>query len=199
MAALFSLEEREMSDVEDIPESLRREPSEPIVTKTAMSKAELELEQKARAINARMAKVEKLGAQADDHRLAAALELAAAKTICEEHKIAFAKWCEKNLSGKLSYKEAHVLAQIGSSGDPEKARLALSDHRKKGAERNKKMREARKVEAPKPAPAPSRMEVPLSDDAGALRSAFEMLSGADQEDFLKWAAEHIGATVTFAD
>ena len=73
----------------------------------------------AREINVRLDKASKIEKQADDHRVAAAIKLAEAHTMCRENKIVFRAWCEGNVH--YSYDEARKLAQVGNQPDPKAA------------------------------------------------------------------------------
>ena len=112
-----------------------------------LHKNKVALEQAAHEINARMERFEKLGSQADDHRLAAALRLADAKKLCRASKIDFGKWVEKNV--KQSYETVRKLLPIGVA-ESEKAGAGvklLADLRKGAAKRNRELRERKKANA----------------------------------------------------
>ena len=94
----------------------------------------------AKEINSRFEKADQMEGKADDHRLAAALQLAKAKTIAEAAKVPFKKWCEDNLVGQ-SYENIRKLAVVGAADKPE---LALADMRGKNKVANQKARDAKK-------------------------------------------------------
>lgn len=90
----------------------------------------------AKEINVRIEKAAKLDGDADDHRLAAALQLEAARVKCEEAKISFKHWAEENVKD-LAYETIRKLVVVGASEDP---KLALADMRQKQAGYAKKSR-----------------------------------------------------------
>ena len=102
----------------------------------AKAKAEAALAPIAREINTRMEKATQLDGKADDHRLAAAIKLAEAKTRCSESGLSFTEWAKANVK-ITSEAEIRRLVKIGASPDPQ---LALADMRAGNAERNKKSR-----------------------------------------------------------
>jgi hypothetical protein len=95
----------------------------------------------AREINVRIEKADKLSGDANDHRLAAALQLAAAKEKCEKAKLSFKEWAEANIVGK-SYETIRKLATAGAAEDP---KLAIEDMRLTNKEANKKSRAKKKT------------------------------------------------------
>ncbi|HLO75919.1 MAG TPA: hypothetical protein VK196_05620 [Magnetospirillum sp.] len=111
-----------------------------LVTAESRAVIEANLERDAKEINVRLEKAEKLAGQADDHRLAAAILLAAAKERCQEAKIIFQQWCETNV--KQSYETVRKLIPIGVAEGKEKGagKLLLSDMRAANALRNKEHR-----------------------------------------------------------
>lgn len=79
----------------------------------------------AKEINVRFEKAAKLDGQADDHRLAAALQLAEAKKVCAAAGVGFRKWCEENVV--QAYETVRGLVRVGEAPEPAKA---LADFRK---------------------------------------------------------------------
>ena len=54
--------------------------------------------------------------KADDHRLAAALQLAEARMLADENRIGWKQWVDKNID--RSYRDVKRLVAIGSAKDP---------------------------------------------------------------------------------
>lgn len=102
----------------------------------------------AKEINVRFQKAGELDGKADDHRLAAALQLESARRQCKDAKIGFEKWCEKNVD--KSYDEVRKLVAIAKAPEPTKA---FADMRAGAAERNRAMRKRQKVSRDATAPA----------------------------------------------
>lgn len=113
----------------------------------AKEKAEQALERDAKEINTRFEKAEKLGGQADDHRLAASLKLAEAKNECKAAGVKWADWVKENI--KQSYDYVNKLVKIGATEaeNPGEGVKMLEDMRKGGAARVKKHREQQKQKA----------------------------------------------------
>lgn len=105
----------------------------------AKEQAERQLPQLAKEVNARVEKAEKYEDQADNHRLAAALQLKNAKEACKAAGIKFADWCEENIT--LAYNTARQLARAGEADDPAQA---IADMRAGGAKRVAAHREKQK-------------------------------------------------------
>ena len=114
--------------------------------------AEKKLVPLGKEINTRLDKADKYATQAADHRVAAALQLAAAKDVCDSGKINFKEWCDNifaEVQGR-SYESVRKLARAGASGDEEQTRLAIEHMRLKEAEASKKARDKKKTESKKP-------------------------------------------------
>jgi hypothetical protein len=94
----------------------------------------------AHEINTRFTLADKLDSQANDHRLAAAIQLAEAKKVCVEHKINFKAWASASVP--QVYRTVRDLARVGAAPDP---KLALEDLRNKNAALNRDLRERRKA------------------------------------------------------
>ena len=94
----------------------------------------------AKEINVRLAKAAKLDGDANDHRLAASLQAAKAKAVCEKESLPWKKWVESNL--KHSYETVRKLAVIGASDNPAEA---LAGVREKNRTANVTHRETRRV------------------------------------------------------
>lgn len=80
----------------------------------------------AKEINARLEKAAQMEGKADDHRLAACIQLAAAEAACKAQGVQFSKWAKTNV--KYSYETVRQYVRIGKSGNP---RQALDDARQK--------------------------------------------------------------------
>ena len=87
----------------------------------------------AKVINTRMDKYNQGLVKADDHRLAAAIEMDAAKQVCIDAKIPFKRWCEENCP-EHSYETIRKLAAVGGSDNPT---AALEDMRNRNNKANK--------------------------------------------------------------
>jgi hypothetical protein len=178
-----------------------------------------DLDPLANEINVRFAKAAKLESDADDHRLAASIQLASAKAKCAEHGLKFKDWAEKNIT-EQSYENVRKLVAVGSSENP---RLALADLREKNALANAAHREKKKVpttreviggteeggakayedntaedfgfKQPKPA------KPAMLHGVEALKAAFGLLKATDKMLFAHWAAEEVGGELhtTFDD
>ena len=74
--------------------------------------------------------------KADDHRLAAALQLADARTLADDHRIGWKRWVDKNID--RSYRDVKRLVAIGSAEDPV---LALVSARKHGRDAKARSRD----------------------------------------------------------
>lgn len=170
-----------------------------------------ELASLANEINKRMALATRMDAQAADHRLAAAIRLAEAKALCEAKAMPFRKWAEATIPH--AFITIRHLAKIGSQPDP---KLALEHWRTKNAEANRELRQRKKaevqaliaakpeaaaeIEAAKPVMEPVRENgrfvgsVTLSPVEAMLRE-FDRLEAEAKAEFLRLAAEHMGALV----
>ena len=104
-------------------------------TKAKHTQALRELTPLAKEINVRMGKFVTGVDKANDHRLAAAIEMDKAKVVCEKSKISFKSWCEENID--QSYENARQLAAVGGAKNPA---LALEDLRGKNKKANVKAR-----------------------------------------------------------
>lgn len=102
--------------------------------------AERKLASIAREVDVRFEKAGKADEQADNHRLAAALQLEEARKVCSENGIKFAEWVEKNV--KYSIDEARKLTRIAQAPDPA---LALADMRNRNRVRNQQHRAKQKA------------------------------------------------------
>ena len=108
-----------------------------------MTEAREKLGAMATEINIRLGKAEGYDGRAetalqkaDDHRLAAALQLAEARTLADDHRIGWKRWVGKNID--RSYRDVKRLVAIGSSEDPV---LALVSARKHGRDAKARSRD----------------------------------------------------------
>ena len=108
-----------------------------------MNEAREKLGTMAEEINVRLGKAEGYDgraetakAKADDHRLAAALQLADARTLADENRIGWKRWVDKNID--RSYRDVKKLVAIGSAQDPV---LALEGARKSDRDARARSRE----------------------------------------------------------
>lgn len=118
--------------------------TKPAPGKMSVEQAEKKLAPLSHEINVRFEKIEQLEGKADDHRLAAAINLENAKKICAASGIKFKDWAAENV--KQSYETVRKLAAVGAAPNPQ---LALEDMRKKNKEANAKLRnkdKAQKIE-----------------------------------------------------
>lgn len=95
----------------------------------------------AKEINHRLAKAEKLEGDVTDNRLAAALQLAAAKAKCKKTKLNFKQWCEDNIT--FAPDKLRQLTAVGCSPNP---KLAIEDLRFRNKKAVAKHREKVAVE-----------------------------------------------------
>jgi hypothetical protein len=142
----------------------------------------------AKKINARLASAAKMDDKAYDHRLAAALELDAAKTQCGKSKINFKKWCEDNIT--QSYETVRKLTAVGGAADPQKA---LEDLRGKNKIANKKLR-ARKVVVSRETTTATEKSTPFS----RITEGFKAIPDAEGANLVKAQAESYGLAVVTA-
>lgn len=162
----------------------------------------------AHEINVRMALAAKHDASSNDHRLAAAIQMAAAKAACEDARIPFRRWAEAHLS--QAFESVRHMARIGSSDNPQ---LALEDWRRRNAAHNRNLRVRKAlavtqqplVDVP-PAVAAEEPVAPTPEPAlqnghahpnpvDHLLSEFDHMPAAAQTEFLQRAAERLGALV----
>lgn len=88
----------------------------------------------AKEINVRMEKADKLESDADDHRVAAALQLAKAKETCRETGQSFEKWCAE----VIPQRSFETLRKLAYAGAKEDVKLAIADMRAKNNATNQK-------------------------------------------------------------
>lgn len=98
----------------------------------------------AHEINTRFSRADRADTQANDHRLAAAINIAEARRICDERKLNFRAWAEESIGQRFDF--VRKMSIVGAAEDPARA---LADLRAANAAANKKMRE-RKAFQPNP-------------------------------------------------
>lgn len=150
------------------------------------------LEPKARTIKARWDKAAKADANADDHRLAAALEMKAAQDMCKEAKINWREWAEANLP--VGWETTRKMVKIASSDDP---KAAIADMRAATAQANARLRAKRASEGAKAVSGPKGNVDPAKADAKmtpikATEAAFASVTEAGQRSFVETQAKNMG-------
>lgn len=164
--------------------------------KTADSKAKhtgtiTALKPIAKEINVRFTKAAKLDGQADDHRLAAAIKLAEAKTKCEADKLNFKKWATENVS--QGYETVRKLVAIGAADDPQ---AALEDMRDGNAKANKKLRDSKtEPKVSRDTSEETTTTAPPLTPFGRAEAALEALDDQVRENVLGSAAGDMGLVI----
>lgn len=129
-----------VSKVTPAGQELAKTPQYDVVA-TARKKVESEqLAPIAVEINERFRLAAQLSVKSDDHRLSAAIQLEAAKKICDEEKINFRAWVETNIDQK--YDTVRKLIYVAAAPEPAKA---LADMRERNAQANQKLRATKKA------------------------------------------------------
>ena len=162
--------------------------------------AEVQLSQDAKVINTRLKKADKLAADADDHRLAAALTLADAKDHAKAAGIPFKTWCEESIEGR-SYETVRKLVPIGVAERDEKGAgaLLLEDMRTGEKKRKSKSRETvRQTSGSTGSKATGGTSTDGTESGPGegkyytlafAKSVFDNMREKDQETFAQWVAE----------
>tara|TARA_R110000823_G_scaffold229911_1_gene356827 strand:- start:11265 stop:12065 length:801 start_codon:yes stop_codon:yes gene_type:complete len=146
----------------------------------------------AKEINTRMAKASKMEDDAYDHRLAAAITLAAAETIAIKGKLKFKEWVTTNID--QSYETARKLVAIGKSKNPAEA---LEEMRVKNKLANAALRERKAVSAPKDpvskkAPAVKGKTGPVQTPAIRAMQALDAMPDDQAATLIRSQAENYG-------
>lgn len=123
----------------------------------AITEANKRLDPIAKTINVRLEKAAKLEGDADDHRLAAALEMARAAQVCEAAGIKFKDWAIEHIKNQ-SFENVRKLLAVGKADEPAKAladlragaKKAQAKHREKVKAKVQAATSVPKLEAPKP-------------------------------------------------
>lgn len=158
-------------------------------------KATKELAPHAKEVIVRLEKADKMSADADDHRVAAAIRLETARQVCETAGISFKKWSEENIP-KYSYETVRKLVAAGGhmkDGGAEAVKLAISDMRLKNAEANKKLRETKKTKGASTSSAPKQLAGP--GPAARADEALAALSDKARLETARSAAAKLGHAV----
>lgn len=146
----------------------------------------------AKEINIRMEKAAKMDGQANDHRLAASLQLARAKEIADESTISFKTWCNDNVDLTfLTYESARKLAAVGAAKDPA---LALADMRTGNAKANKKHRANKKAAAANAKPE-GKQGTKINDPFKAATVALDALDDKASLSLTQSRAKRLGMVV----
>lgn len=167
------------------------------VEQAAKDKAEKGLDSNAKEINTRFEKAEKLGAQADDHRLAAAISLANAKEVCREAGLPYKDWCVAHL--KVSEQTVRKMLPVGAAENETKGagKLMLEDMRNKNKDANKKSRDKKKAEASTAGTGkPAERKVPAGERAMA---ALDSMPAGEKKPLLASQAENMGMKLVDAN
>ena len=152
----------------------------------ARAEADRELVPLAKEINVRIDKANKLEHDADDHRLAAALQLEAARKRCEIAAVNFKKWANENIK-HWTYQTVRKLTKVGGAENPTKA---LTDLREGNKVANQKHRATKKAKAGETAKADE-----TAHGVEGLKLAFLHLKASERMAFAEWAAAEVGATL----
>ena len=152
----------------------------------AADKVELKLSAIAREVCVRLEKADKSAGQANDHRLAAAIQLAKAREIATAESIPWKAWVAENIPDR-SYRDVKRLVAIGSAKDP---KAALEGAREKKAAESKGARVKHKS-----------LEVLVRDSVrcvksapgafGGAQDAFALLDYDQKKEFLEWAQKEL--------
>lgn len=177
----------------------------------------------AKEINTRLSKAETMEGKADDHRLAACIQLAEAKTLCQASKIPFAKWSKENI--QYSYETVRKYAAVGASSNPQQALAdmrkqareamaasrasrqprTLADHTPEGQERHRRTQAAIAVDRFSRVPEHQRAEVlkellAVDPDATieAVKDKIKALRMKDSVTVLLWLSDYLGVELSDA-
>ena len=166
-----------------------------------MNEARDKLGTMAEEINVRLGKAEGYDgraetakAKADDHRLAAALQLAEARTLADENRIGWKRWVDKNID--RSYRDVKKLVAIGSAQDPV---LALEGARKSDRDARARSREQVGGVIGDRAPGRPAGQQPASEDetpphnsvVESIKSKLDRLSPANVQAILSYTIRHL--------
>lgn len=173
----------------------------------AKKEADAKLPQIANEINVRMEKAEKLDGQADDHRLAAAIQTAEAEKLLKASGGDFEAWFKDNIKSSktgntLTDRTRRLLLLVGRSENPAQKLADIREGNKQAvAKHREKAAEAKQVEAKQAEASGDKTNTagPEDDDADYNRAvaAFEKLTAKERMTFLEWAANLVGAKINF--
>jgi hypothetical protein len=158
------------------------------------AKVEKELAPLAKDINARFASAMKTMEKADDMRLAAALQLAAAEKLCEAAGIKFRTWAEANIT-EQTWRNVRLLLPVGRAG-ADKGTQMLEDMRKGNADRNKAHRDKKKAE-PRSLPSPSAdvVRAPKVSEFRKIEEQVQLMPDIEQKAIAETALHKLGFEV----
>lgn len=182
----------------------------------AKKAADIELPQIAKEINVRVEKAEKLDGQADDHRLAAAIQTARAEKLLKESGGDFEAWFKENIKstttgGQLADRTRRFFLLIGRAENPAEKLKEVREGNKAAAAKSRLIKAAGEGKKDEPvegddeaqpaakADGKANTSGPEDDDADYNRAvaAFEKLTAKDRMTFLTWAADLVGAKIAF--
>lgn len=112
-------------------------------TKKAQEQAQKKLPAFAKEIAHRLDAADVEDKKAGDHRVAAAIQLAAAEEQCKLAGVKFTEWFEANIPNR-KYDTVQRLLKAGKAGDANAVAAAIADMRQKNASANKAHRAAKK-------------------------------------------------------
>ena len=161
----------------------------------ALDKVELKLLAIAKEVCVRLEKADKFAGQADDHRLAAAIQLAKAREIATAESIPWKAWVAENIPYR-SYRDVKRLVAIGTAKDP---KAALEGAREKKAAESRVARAGTKLVVTSvvcPGGLSTGDEVFLDDAAlgdplSRCQAVFEILDYDQKKEFLEWAQKEL--------
>lgn len=132
-----STETKAAAKVKRVAAMKRQRDAKELKLKAKLTAAHQKLAPIAKEINVRLDKATQALDKADDHRLAAALRLDEAKTMCGKSGVKFNEWRKDNVV-EQSERTIRQLVAIGASKEPAKA---LADLREGNKVANKKLRD----------------------------------------------------------
>lgn len=183
----------------------------------AKKAADIELPQIAKEINVRVEKAEKLDGQADDHRLAAAIQTARAEKLLKDSGGDFEEWFKANIKssttgGQLADRTRRLFLLIGRAENPAEKLKEVREGGKAATAKHRLQKAAGETTKDEPVdddgnPLPAKGKTddktntsgPEDDDADYNRAvaAFEKLAAKERMTFLTWASNLVGAKIAF--
>lgn len=151
---------------------------------------ERKLAPKAKEINIRLDKADQMDGKADEHRLAAAIILAAAKDACEADSLNFKNWCGANIEGR-SWESTRKLARIGAAPEPKQALEDLRGRERGAAQKQRDKKKADSKSKSEPAGKRERQASPLE----VADAALERLGDKGARSFVESVAANQGQAV----
>ena len=159
----------------------------------------------AKDIIARLKKFEQYGAKAEDHKLAASLQLEVARQFCADNNIRWQKWCEKNIKNWAVDTIRTMIGDIKGAKDIAEAQKMIEDKRVKEATRQRKAVKARTTAKSRgagvatPAKADPKASTGTVSKFTATINDIARLSEKDQDAVVRSAAHSLGLAVTPTD